>query len=61
MAKKEQIPEKVLCRDCVSGGTEENFLIECFNRSANPGGAKKAVGQNHVYIFSLKNDNYLLF
>jgi hypothetical protein len=39
MARKVQ-QEKVFCRDCVNSGKEENFLIECFDKHANPGGYK---------------------
>ncbi|MDL2310212.1 hypothetical protein LJC39_03750 [Parabacteroides sp. OttesenSCG-928-B22] len=41
MAKKvKQEAPKVYCRNCVYSGEENNHLIDCSNKEANPGGYK---------------------
>ena len=40
MAKKKQEVQKIYCRNCIHSGMEDNHLIDCSNKQANPRGYK---------------------
>lgn len=56
MAKKVK-PEvtKVYCRECIHSGEENNHLIDCFNKQANPGGYKMGCWARECNKYGKKN------
>jgi hypothetical protein len=56
MAKKQeqQTAQKVFCKNCHWGGNIENYLIDCHNKQANPGGFKMGCWEKPCNYFKKK-------
>lgn len=49
-----QVVRKVYCRDCIYSGLGNNYLIDCRNKRANPGGFKVGVWAKNCYYYGKK-------